>query len=66
MTNLGTHIYDWIFHYNIYRDLWEAARRENYTQLFSGGTDVIRSTSLLTLVEIVSRTDGDTSKLQHD
>ena len=64
MTNLETHIYDWVFHFNIYTERWEAAKRENYHQLFSGGNDVIRSSDINTLISIISKTNGEPAKLK--
>lgn len=63
MTNIGTHIYDWVFHYNIYTNLWEAAKRDNYFELFNGGKNVLRSSDIKTLITIINRTNGDNDKI---
>ena len=65
MTNLETHMYDWIFHYNIYSDLWEAVRRDEYTSLFNGG-NVIRSSDIMTLIGLINKTNGDLGKVKID
>jgi len=62
--NYETHIYDWVFHYNIYTSKWNAVRRENYHQLFNGGKDVLSSSEIDTLITIINRTDGDGKKLK--
>jgi hypothetical protein len=60
-------LYGWVFVFNPYQDVWMAAKRENYIQLFSGAEktsdDVLKSKNIMTLVELISRTDGDTIKI---
>lgn len=65
MTNLETHMYDWLFHYNPYTELWRAARRESYPLLFSDSQDpsIITSSSISTLIDLINRTDGQPDKL---
>lgn len=61
MTNLGTHMYNWLFHYNIYTEQWEATERSH--SFFSGRDNIITSSSLSTLVDIVNKTNGEKSKI---
>lgn len=56
----------WIFTYNSYTEKWMAAKRENYTKLFSdmSSSDVLKSSSFNTLQELIIRTGGDQTKLK--
>lgn len=63
INNMST-LNEWIFHFNPHRKVWEAATRSNYNQIFSGGEDVLRSSKIETLVEIVNKTDGDKDKIE--
>lgn len=49
------HLNDWIFHWNPYREKWEGVERDNYKQLFSGGANVLRSSSIATLIEVINK-----------
>lgn len=46
-------LYGWIFHFNPFRNKWEAVYKDNYKELFSGGTNVIRNSSLEVLKDII-------------
>ena len=60
-----TCVHDWLFHYNDYTGNWEAAKRENYTDLFSNRKEnVLSSGNLNTLVELIEKTDGDAEKIK--
>ncbi len=39
-------LYGWIFHFNPFRNKWEAVHRDHYHELFSGGSNVLRNSSL--------------------
>lgn len=56
---------NWVFRYNPYNSKWHAATRENYRKLHNDpfGKDVINSSKIETLVELINRTDGDISKM---
>lgn len=60
-----SNLYGWIFHYNHFTAAWSAARREDYNDLFSNrkSTNVLSSSKIETLVEIICRTNGDASKI---
>jgi len=60
-------LHDWVFHYNIYRNVWEAAKRDDYNKLFSGDNmeSVLRSSSINTLIELITKTDGNSIKLEN-
>jgi hypothetical protein len=56
---------NWVIHYNVYTDQFEAATRDSYTKLFSGPReDLLRSSSIQTLIEIIEKTNGDKKKLK--
>ena len=55
---------DWIFHYNTIGKFWKAAKRDDYNQLFNGGDDVLKSSKFETLLEIISKTNGDKKLLK--
>lgn len=50
-------LHDWIFHYNIYTENWEAAKREHYVYLFSGSKPeyVIKSKRVEVLVQLINK-----------
>lgn len=52
--NLRTHMYDWVFTFNIYTRMWEAYRKEDYGKDGKFGK-AIRSNNLDTLVQVVNR-----------
>lgn len=59
-------LYDWVFHYNHYTGLWNAAKRGNQEALFSNNSDerVLRSSDINTLVEIICKTKGTNKQLK--
>lgn len=57
-------LHNWLFTYNSYTGKYMAAHREHYHELWSGGPNVIKSSSQKTLEEIIIKTGGDTSKLK--
>jgi hypothetical protein len=58
-------LHDWIFHFNVYTNNWEAAKREHYVYLFSdrGAGHVISSHRIDVLTELIIKTKGDISKM---
>lgn len=60
-------LYEWVFHYNNYTELWNAFQRKDYTQYFNDPNDpamtVIRSREIKTLVDILLRINGDETKI---
>lgn len=60
------HLYDWVFNYNPYRKEWRAVKRDNYHLMFSNGNyrDVLKSSDINTLFEIISKTNGDPIKIK--
>lgn len=57
-------LYDWLFHYNHFTGKWAAFRRGDYVHHFNNGENSLRSSNINTLIEIIRRCDGDTSKLK--
>ncbi len=47
-------LYGWLFHYNPFRNQWEAVHRNHYTDLFNGGKNVIRNSSKTVLQNIIT------------
>lgn len=60
-------LYNWVINYNPYTKTWRGAKRENYEMLFSAINSplVIKAKELDVLVDILRRTDGDTTKLNY-
>lgn len=60
-------LYDWVINYNPYTKTWRAAKRENYNLLFSAVNSplVIKTNDIDVLIDILVRTDGDTTKLNY-
>jgi hypothetical protein len=58
-------LYDWIFRFNPYDNKWYATKRENYNELFSNNKsgDVLSSSEINTLVEIIKKTNGNSAKI---
>lgn len=56
---------DWVFRFNPYTKNWYAATRENYRKLQNdiGNKEVISSSKIETLIDLINRTDGDISKM---
>lgn len=58
-------LYDWVFRFNPLDKSWYAARREHYNDLFSdiSSKNLLKSSSIKTLTEIINKTDGDVKKI---
>jgi hypothetical protein len=56
-------LFNWVFGYNPYRDQWMTTDRNHYTELYSGGKNVLFSKDINTLIDIIIKTDGDVSKV---
>jgi len=60
-------LYGWVFVYNPYTELWNAARREDYSLLFSAiskkSDKVLRSREVNTLIELINKTEGKATKI---
>lgn len=51
------HLYDWIFHYNPYEELWYATPKVDYMNFFgkSDKTTSLKSTEIDTLILLIYR-----------
>lgn len=60
-------LYDWVFHYNHFTDLWGAARRDDKDLLFSSikSDKILRSKNIQTLIELICITNGDKQKINN-
>jgi hypothetical protein len=49
--------YDWLFHYNIYNQTWNAIPREKYSEYWNNEKvdGVISSKKIETLIEIINK-----------
>jgi hypothetical protein len=60
-------LHNWIFHFNPWTGLWNAFPREKYTDYFNDPSNpkmlVIRSKEIKTLVELLYKIDGDSTRL---
>lgn len=55
---------DWVFHYNEYRERWEATKRDSYNELWNGDEgNIIRSKNVDTLISLIIRGEGDIAKI---
>jgi hypothetical protein len=58
-------LYGWVFTFNPYQQVWLAAKRENSNELFSGNEgNVLKSSSINTLQQLIIKTDGDEEKIK--
>lgn len=57
-------LYDWLFHYNPYKQIWTAFKREEHNAYFSKPNIGISSSSVNTLIEIIEKTGGNTETLR--
>jgi DNA-directed RNA polymerase alpha subunit len=58
-------LYDWIFRFNPMDNMWYGVKRDSYNDLFSDlqSKNVLKSSSIKTLTEIINKTDGDIKKI---
>ena len=69
MTNkkIDQSLFNWIFHYNPWTNLWNAFPREKYLDYFNDPNDpkmvVIRSKDVKTLSEIIRKIGGDPERI---
>lgn len=58
-------LYDWLFHYNHISKTWAAIKRDEIADYFNGkAKDVLTSKKHSTLVDIITKTSGDSDKLR--
>lgn len=59
-------LYDFVFHYNPYTGFWSAIHRDQYMEYWSLSMNprIIRSRSIDTLQELITRTGGDLEKIE--
>jgi hypothetical protein len=65
MTNNMEDLYGWLFHYNPYMKHWAVFKKEDMGNYFNGKLkDVLISSKVDTLIEIVINTQGDPDKVK--
>jgi hypothetical protein len=58
-------LYDWLFHYNHYTNMWNAFKRDDLNKYFNGELEnILTSKKHSTLVEIIEKTKGDKTALK--
>lgn len=66
MTNNDS-LYEWVFHYNHYNELWSAFQRKDYVQYFNDPSDpnlvVVKSKEIATLIGVIRKINGDPDKI---
>lgn len=60
-------LYGWVFTFNPHTNQWLATTRDNYLQLFDNqkSADILRSSSIKTLEEIIIKTNGNADKIKN-
>ena len=55
MAHSMEHLYDWLFHYNPYEELWYATPKEDYMKFFSGSDKrgSLKAKDIDTLIHII-------------
>ena len=60
-------LYGWVLAFNPYTELWNAARREDYTLLYTATSKksdkILRSKDVQTLIELIIKTNGESVKI---
>lgn len=65
--NMGMHyMHDWVFHYDIYADVWNAIPRDKYAQYWNKRfvSGILKSKEIETLFDLIHRTHGDDDKIE--
>ena len=58
-------LYDWLFHYNHYTNMWNAFKRDDLNKYFNGKLEIaLSSKKHSTLVDIIEKTGGDETKIK--
>lgn len=60
-----SYLYNWVFHFNSYANLWAAIPRDSYTEYWDryDHPDVLKSSKLETLLELLHKSKGDVELL---
>lgn len=51
-------LYNYLFHYNEYTNIWSAFTRDNYTKYFNGelkDEDIYKSKNIMTLINVLMK-----------
>ena len=58
-------LHNWLFHYNPYKQLWFAFKREDLNKYFNGELpNILSSKKHSTLVDIIEKTNGDETQIK--
>lgn len=58
---MNEEMYDWLFHYNPYEELWYAFKRENKEKYFNGELaekQVCKAKNVQVLIEFINKSKG--------
>lgn len=57
----NNYLQDWVFHFNVYTELWAAIPRETYNKYWNepNNLGVLKSKSFKTLQDLLHKTKGD-------
>lgn len=60
------YLQNWVFVFNPFTQFWNAVPRQSYNDYWNdyGHTDVIKSSSIFTLLELLHKTLGDKDRLE--
>lgn len=65
MEPLNLFLFNWLFHFNEYNNMWYAFKREDHTAYFNDGDCFfIKSKNISVLTEIITRAQGDKEKIK--
>jgi hypothetical protein len=59
-------LYNWVFHFNSFNNMWAAIPREHYQEYWnvSDHPSIIKSREITTLIDILYKIGGDPSKIE--
>lgn len=56
-------LHGWLFTYNSYTKTWIACLRDDYFKLFTDSKDLLKSSSIEVLQDLIIKTNGDKDKI---
>ena len=62
----SSYLQDWVFHFNVYTELWAAIPRETYNKYWNepDALGVLKSKSFKTLHDLLHKTKGDAQLIE--
>jgi len=64
--NIMENLYDWLFHYNFYKEEWSAFKRDDIYVYFSGGDSdkILKSKNQKDLIDFIIDSKGNVNKMK--